>query len=218
MRTVLVGCGSLGSMLAIWLCNNGHQVSVVDRDAASKQHLGRDFTGEFVTGHGIDVDVLEKAGIAKADAVAAVTGIDELNLAVAMVAKRRYRVPAVVARVFDPGKIESFRHAGIHVVCPPAWGFRDIADTLTRPAVNQVLTLGHGEMQVVSVVIGPAGKGVAVRDVTALPDLIVIGIERQGEAFAPTGATTFLDGDVVYFRVPEGQKTTFDRLVAGLEG
>jgi len=217
MRLVVVGCGSMGSHLAMAMSREGHFVSVVDQDASSRQLLGDDARVKFIHGVGIDLDVLSQSGIEAADAVAAVTGSDNVNLAVAMIARKRFRVPSVVARVFDPGKLEPYSTAGIHVICPPAWGFRVIADILTHPAREDVLTLGHGEIRVVVLRIGQRGSGTLVKHITT-PEVSLVAVVRNGVAMLPGESQGLLAGDVVYMRVPEAHMATFDRLVDGLEG
>jgi trk system potassium uptake protein TrkA len=134
-----------------------------------------------------------------------------------MIARKRFRVPSVVARVFDPGKMQPYSSAGIYVVCPPAWGFRMIADILTHPTREDVLTLGHGEIRVVMLRIGQRGNGTQVRHITT-PEISLVAVVRNGVATVPGESQSLLAGDIVYMRVPETHVATFDRLVDGLEG
>lgn len=217
MRLIVIGCGSMGSHLALAMSRDAHQVSVVDSDSSAKVRLAADARIKFVHGVAIDLDVLKQAGIETADGLAAVTGDDDTNLAVALVARKHFRVPSVLARVFEPGKTQAYRAAGIHVVCPPAWGFRMIGDILTRPVREIVLTLGHGEVQVVAITVGAARKAVEIRHVTA-PDIQAIALVRNGVASVPDSTTRLEPGDIVYFRVPEHRLAAFDRLVEELEG
>lgn len=218
MKLVVVGCGSMGSHLALAMSRGGHKVSVIDSDPSSKARLGPNFSGRFVTGVGIDLDALTEAGVEQADGLAAVTGNDDTNLAVAMVARKRFRVPQVAARVFDPGKLLAYRSAGIHVVCPPAWGFRVVGDILSRPSREIAMTFGHGEVQVVALTIGAARAGVLVRDLVSAPDVATVALVRNGIASVPPASAPLQQGDVLYVRVPETSGTAFDRIAAGLEG
>jgi trk system potassium uptake protein len=74
MRVVVVGCGRVGAGLAAGLAEAGEVVAVVDKDPKAFERLGEDFTGQTVEGIGFDRDVLERAGVARADALVAVTG------------------------------------------------------------------------------------------------------------------------------------------------
>ena len=69
MKILIVGCGRVGSAIAIKMANERHEVSVVDEDAEALQRLPDDWPGQFVHGHGLDLDVLIDAGIEDADAV-----------------------------------------------------------------------------------------------------------------------------------------------------
>jgi trk system potassium uptake protein TrkA len=205
----------MGTHLAQTMDREGHQVAVVDADPSAAARLGREFRGKFIAGVGIDLGVLTEAGIERADGLASVTGSDDTNLAVSMVARKQYGVPTVVARVFDPGKMQAYSAAGIHVVCPAAWGFRVVRDIMTRPSREIAMTLGHGEIQVVAIRIG-RGK-VLMRDITSPPEVIPLALVRASTASIPGGATELVPGDIIYMRVPESQSSTFDRLIQGSE-
>lgn len=216
MRLVVVGCGSMGSHLALALARGGHLVSVIDSDPSARARLGSGFGGKFVPGVAIDLDVLSEAGVEAADSLAAVTGSDETNLAVAMLARKRFRVPKVIARVFEPGKMTGYRAAGIHVVCPPAWGFRVMGDILTHPAREIAATFGHGEVQVVALNVGESRPGLGIGEVTSPPDIVAVALVRNGVALVPSAGFALEPGDTLYVRVPEQARGTFDRMVRGL--
>ncbi|MEX0975251.1 MAG: TrkA family potassium uptake protein [Bacillota bacterium] len=216
MKLVVVGCGSMGSHLALALARGGHLVSVIDSDPSARARLGSSFGGKFISGVAIDLGILAEAGIDAADGLAAVTGSDETNLAVAMLARKRFRVPKVIARVFEPGKMVGYRAAGIHVVCPPAWGFRVIGDILTNPARDVAATFGHGEVQVVALAVGESRPGLVLSEVTSPPDIIAVALVRNGVALVPPPGFGLEPGDILYVRVPEPARGTFDRMVRGL--
>ncbi|MBP7602029.1 MAG: NAD-binding protein, partial [Thermoflexales bacterium] len=86
MKTIIIGCGRVGADLAQTLSHAGHVVTVVDNDPAAFERLGPAFKGQTVVGVGFDREVLIRAGIEKADALAAVTTSDEANLITARLA------------------------------------------------------------------------------------------------------------------------------------
>ena len=92
-----MGCGRVGSSLAIELESAGHSVSVIDQARESFRRLGPNFKGHTVTGMGFDRDTLLEAGIEKADAFAAVSNGDNSNILAARVARETYKVANVVA-------------------------------------------------------------------------------------------------------------------------
>lgn len=121
MRIVILGCGRLGSTLAAILTREGHHVCVIDRDQdafdKATQRLGPTFTQETVRGVGIDEDTLRQAGIENADVFVAVTSGDNTNTVAAQIARQRYQVPKVFARVYDPIRADAYREAGITTLC-----------------------------------------------------------------------------------------------------
>jgi trk system potassium uptake protein TrkA len=146
VRIVILGCGRVGSTLAAMLTREGHHVAVIDRDQAAfdkaVQRLGPDFTQETVRGIGIDEDVLRQAGIEEADAFVSVTSGDNTNIVAAQIARQRFHVPKVVARVYDPIRAEAYREAGVATVCTTTVGAGILHDLLlgrSLPNVQQYL-------------------------------------------------------------------------------
>ena len=120
MKIIIIGCGRWGAGLARSLSQAGHTVTAVDKDSAAFERLGPAYKGQTVVGLGSDRDVLIKAGIERADGLAAVTAGDETNIVVARMAKTVFRVPKVVARLYDPGKAEVYRRLGLQTIAPSA--------------------------------------------------------------------------------------------------
>ena len=120
MYIIIVGCGRLGTELALSLAADGSDVVVVDSDEVRFASLGSGFNGVTVAGIPFDEDVLERAGIVGADAVAAVTSDDNVNVMVSQMARRLYGVGRVLTRINAPDKVETFREMGFTVLCPTA--------------------------------------------------------------------------------------------------
>ena len=120
MYLIIVGCGRLGRSLALSLADGGHDVVVIDADCARFAALGSGFNGMTVAGVPFDEDVLCEAGISSADAVAAVTDDDNVNVMVSQMARRLYGVGLVLTRINAPDKVETFREMGFTVLCPTA--------------------------------------------------------------------------------------------------
>ena len=120
MYLIIVGCGRLGRSLALSLTDGGHDVVVIDADCARFAALGSGFNGMTVAGVPFDEDVLCEAGISSADAVAAVTDDDNVNVMVSQIAKKLYSVGRVLTRISDPDKVDTFAQMGFEVICPTA--------------------------------------------------------------------------------------------------
>jgi trk system potassium uptake protein TrkA len=122
---VIVGVGRVGSSLAREMLRDGHDVSCLDEDPESHARLEigldgpwEDNGGQFTVGTGLEIEALEAAGIARADAFVASTDGDNTNLVVAQIAKRRFNVPTVIARILDPYRAEWYEEQGVHTICP----------------------------------------------------------------------------------------------------
>ena len=116
-----MGCGRVGSSLAIELEAAGHSVAIIDQAREAFRRLGPNFKGQTVTGVGFDRDTLLEAGIEKADAFAAVSNGDNSNILAARVARETYGVQNTVARIYDPGRAEIYQRLGIPTVATVIW-------------------------------------------------------------------------------------------------
>ena len=118
MKALIIGCGRVGSNVAKRLAAEGWNVSVVDEKEEALGRLGGDWRGGFVTGHGMDVDVLREAGIEDADAVIVSTDGDNSNIVIAQVAQKRFGVDTVLVRLLDPARAKFYADRGLRTVCP----------------------------------------------------------------------------------------------------
>lgn len=122
MKIVILGCGRVGATLASQLDKAGHNVIVVDNNNDAFQRLSSDFQGERVTGNGVDEDVLRRAGLADADAFAAVTNGDNRNIMASQIAKEIFHIKKVVCRIYDPIRQSTYNELGIEAICPTIIG------------------------------------------------------------------------------------------------
>lgn len=123
MKVIILGCGRLGAHLARRLDHERHDVTVIDRTSESFARLGSDFQGKMVLGTGIDEDILRRAGIENADAFIALSNGDNTNAMAAEIAKLVFKVPHVVARLYDPVREDTYHTLGLmETVCPTIMG------------------------------------------------------------------------------------------------
>ncbi len=130
MRAVIMGCGRVGSTLALMLDAEGHEVSIIDMNSAAFSRLGEHFKGRTILGVGIDADVLREAGIEGADTFIAVTNGDNSNIMSSQIAKVRFKVPRVMARIYDPLRAQMYRDVGIETLCITVLGAGILYDRL----------------------------------------------------------------------------------------
>jgi trk system potassium uptake protein len=120
MKAIVIGCGRVGSTVALQLQGSGWDVTVLDENEDSLGRLGDSWTGGFVVGHGMDLQLLREAGIEDADAVIVTTDGDNTNLVIAQAAQKQFEVPTVVVRVLDPARAQFYAARGLRIVCPTA--------------------------------------------------------------------------------------------------
>lgn len=102
MHIIIVGCGRVGSQLALMLAHEGHDIVVIDKRSSAFKRLGSAFNGITLTGIGFDPELLKQAGIEQAKAVLALTNGDNSNIMIGQIAKRLFKVPSVISRIYDP--------------------------------------------------------------------------------------------------------------------
>jgi trk system potassium uptake protein len=173
MFVIVAGCGRLGAGLAKVLSSQGYDVVVVGDDIDQKR-LGGDFDGTTVQGVPIDEDVLKKAGIEKADLLAAVTSDDNMNVMITQVAKEIFHVPMVLARISDPEREGFFKNLGLNIVCPTNTGINQILNLIRQ---NTFPTLsGYIDPRVIGVRPNKEWVGKKLEDLTLPSDRKCIGI------------------------------------------
>src|SRR6188474_1710997 len=118
MKAIVVGCGRVGSSVAKKLRKVGWEVVAIDENEEALARLGEHWSGGFVVGHGMDVNVLREAGIEDADAVVVATNGDNTNIVVGQVAQKMFGIDCVVVRILDPARAEFYSSRGLRTVCP----------------------------------------------------------------------------------------------------
>jgi trk system potassium uptake protein len=195
---VIMGCGRVGSTLAISLESQGHDVAVIDSNGAAFRRLGSTFEGRRVTGLGFDRDTLRAAGIEDAYAFAAVSNGDNSNILAARVARETYSVEHVVARIYDPGRAEIYQRLGIPTVGTVRW----TADQMLRRLLPQGSVPEHtdpsGHVVIADVPLNPGWIGRRISEIETTSGARVAYVTRLGEGMLPGAETVFQDGDLLH--------------------
>jgi trk system potassium uptake protein TrkA len=141
MKIVIMGCGRVGAELATLLDREGQEVTILDIDPDAFGQLPAEFEGNRVVGNGIDQDVLQRLGLADADAFVAVTPGDNRNVMASQIAKHIFNVPRVVCRIFDPIRQDLYRSLGLETISPT----REVARLLKQALEGEPAETPKGE-------------------------------------------------------------------------
>ena len=140
MKAIVIGCGRVGSSVAIALRQESWDVVAVDEKEEALSRLGESWDGGFVVGHGMDSSVLRRAGIEDADAVVVSTDGDNTNIVVGQVVQKRFGIECVVVRLLDPARAAFYAEQGMRTVCPTSNAIEVLTETARSCAVPQPAT------------------------------------------------------------------------------
>jgi len=202
MFTIIVGGGQVGAYLASLLLLEKHQIKVIDNRKDRIDLLGQTIPAEMlVLGGGSDPNVLEAAGIQRANVVAAVTGSDETNLVVCSLARLEYKVPRVIARVNNPKNAWLYTpEMGVDVALNQADLLAHlVAEEMSLGDMMTLLKLRKGQYSLVEEKVDPNAfaNGKAVQDLNLPTRCVLAAIIRKGELIAPRGDTVLQAADEV---------------------
>jgi trk system potassium uptake protein TrkA len=134
VKALIVGCGRVGSAVALELDRLGWDVTAVDEKEDALHRLGEHWSGGFVVGHGMDLDVLREAGIEEADAMVVATDGDNTNLVIGQLAKKRFGIDTTVVRVLDPARAALYKDLGLWTVSPTSTAIETLTQAVSRAA------------------------------------------------------------------------------------
>jgi len=218
MHVIVVGCGRVGSEVAVSLASTEHDVVVIDRRVEAFRRLGDDFNGRTLVGVGFDRDVLTEAGVAPDCAVAAVTSGDNSNILIARVARETFGVRRVVARIYDPRRASIYERLGIATVASVAW----TSARVLRNAVGDEATPDwidpSAKFTMVERRVPTAGAGIAVSTVESSIQGRIAVLSRCGESSVPAPATLLQEDDVLQVVVAADQAALLDEALHLEEG
>jgi len=202
MEVIVVGGGKVGTYLASLLLGEGYRVRVIEERREEIPRLQHDLPTEVVvSGSGTDPNVLEAAGIRRADVVAAVTGADETNLVVTSLARFEFNVPRIIARVNNPKNAWMFTpEMGVDVALNQADVMGHlIAEEMSLGDMMTLLKLRKGQYSLVEEKIDPAAPAVGKPvGVLSLPRAcVLVALIRKGELIIPRADTVLQPSDEV---------------------
>jgi trk system potassium uptake protein TrkA len=203
VHVVIMGCGRVGSTLARSLEDRNHTVSVIDSEPDAFRRLGPAFNGEKVTGYGFDQGVLEKAGIRRAEAFAAVSSGDNSNIIAARVARETFGIQQVVARIYDPGRAEVYQRLGITTVATVKWTADQVLRRLLPAGAEPDFRDPSGTIRVDHMSVPEKWIGQSTVHFQEQTESRIAWIDRLGEGMLPTRETIIQEGDMIHLVIRE---------------
>jgi trk/ktr system potassium uptake protein len=207
MYVIIVGAGKVGWNLARELIGRDREVTLIESAHARYRVVEEELEHAVQFGDATELWVLERAGIQRADLVIAVTGDDEDNMLICQVAREKYGVQRIVARVNNPRNLQHFKLLGIQ----PAVSATDLILRLIEHEVPEyglvhLLALEEEHLEIIELEVGEgseaAGRRVADID---LPDgSLIISVLRDGDGFVPKADSVIEPGDEVLLILDPG--------------
>jgi len=207
LKVIIVGCGNVGITLAERLADEGHDITVIDKDAETVKNVAASYDVLGVVGSGSSYTVLMEAGIENTDLIIAVTDSDELNLLCCTIAKKVGNC-AAIARVRTPDYADELPYLRSRldismIINPELEAAREIARLLRLPGALGINAFSRGQVEMVKFKIAKnsplCGKALMQLQETFSVGLLVCGVERDGELTIPNGSFVLESGDIVSF-------------------
>ena len=180
MHVIIIGCGRVGAGLATSLAQEGHDVVVLDKTVRAFRRLGDEFAGRTLIGSGFDRASLIEAGAERADALAAVTSGDNSNILCARIARENFRIPHVVARIYDPRRAEIYQRLGIPTVATVTWTIDQVRRWLVPTATTVSWTDASATLHVIEQPLPASWAGRRLAELEEPGAIKVIGVNRAG--------------------------------------
>src|SRR3954454_19081943 len=209
-----MACGRVGSTIAHSLEAAGHSVAVVDQDVGAFRRVGPDFRGQQVAGVGFDRDTLVESGIERAGAFAAVSSGDNSNIISARVARETFGVENVVARIYDPKRVEVYQRLGIPTVGTVKWTTDHMLRRLLPEGAHAEWRDPTGHIALAEVAYSPSWVGRRLTKLEAAAGVRVAFIRRNGDGALPGPDTVLQEGDLVYVAAEANRLADVERIFA----
>jgi trk system potassium uptake protein TrkA len=218
MYILIAGGGKIGANLARVLLGDGkHEVTLIEQRRDRFERLEHEFEHQVLLGDATEIYVLERAGVARPpDIVAALTGDDEDNLIVSQLAKEKYGVPKVIARVNDPRNQAHFDLLGISPTVSATRGLMALIEhEVPEHDLVHLLELRKENLEIVEVQIdnGAPAAGKTVENLDLPEGSRLISVMRNGRSEIAVGSTELLPGDQVLAILQPGKEDELRRVL-----
>ncbi len=200
LYVIVVGAGKVGWNIARELLEKGHEVTLIENDRERYQTVEQELEHNIQYGDASELWVLERAGVQRADMVIAVTGDDEDNMLICQVAKEKYLVERIIARVNNPRNREHFELLGVRpLVSATDLIIRLIEHEVPEYGLVHLLDLPEQHLEIIEMHL-PAGSpvtGQRVGDLQIPEGTLLISVLRGSEGLIPNADTVLEPGDEI---------------------
>ena len=198
VHVVVVGCGRVGSGLAMAMEGDGHSVAILDKNSRAFRRLPEAFKGQRLVGSGFDRDDLEAAGAVGADALAAVTSGDNTNILTVRIARENYGIARVVARIYDPRRAEIYQRLGIPTVATVTWTIDQVHRTLVPDQMSAEWVDSTAKLVLVERRLPEGWAGRTLADVEEAARVKLVAVSRAGSPRLDIRELVGQEGDVLH--------------------
>lgn len=214
MHIIIGGCGRLGAEIADQLSRDQDaDVVILDVDPLAFDRLGSAFNGETVVGDCTDRDVLERAGVARADGLIAVTRFDNANLMAVEIATHLYDVPRTIARLFNPEREDVYRKLGVRYVSSTGTIAKLFLNEFRDESFPLHVRFNDSEISLVEIEIDTGGHATTVEDFEIDGLLRVAAVRRGARVFIPDRSDRLERDDIVTAAMKPGAARALTGLV-----
>jgi trk system potassium uptake protein TrkA len=211
VHVIVVGCGRVGSELALRLVREGHSVAIIDKNRRAFRRLPDEWPGRTVVGYGFDRDHLGEAGVSEAGALAAVTSGDNSNILTARIARETFQIPNVVARIYDPRRAVIYQRLGIPTVATVTWTSDQVHRRLFPEESVVEYTDATGEVSFVERALPDVWVGRPLDGLDAGDQFRPVLVTRAGHAMLITPGLVGQEGDILLIAVQGTNRDELER-------
>ncbi len=197
---IIVGAGKVGWNLARELIEKGNEVTLIESNRERYLTVEQELEHNIQYGDASELWVLERAGISRAEMVIAVTGDDEDNMLICQVAKEKYLVDRIIARVNNPRNREHFALLGVKpVVSATDLILRLIEHEVPEYGLVHLLDLPEQRLEIIEMELPENSRaaGTRVGDLAMPEGTLLISVLREGTGFVPNAETVLQAGDEI---------------------
>ena len=200
MYVIVVGAGKVGWNIARELLDKGHELTLIENDRERYHTVEQELEHNIQYGDASELWVLERAGVQRADMVIAVTGDDEDNMLICQVAKEKYMVDRIIARVNNPRNLQHFELLGIRpVVSATDLIIRLIEHEVPEYGLVHLLDLPEQHLEIIELLLPEDSQvaGKRVGDLQLPEGTLLISVLRGSEGLIPNAETVLQAGDEI---------------------